>query len=125
MTYYSNKFATKGAFKKINGTQGGGKQRFLSVSRFILVSVLSFRIKIMLGINLKKKELSVNSLMFDEGNILVEMSCDRIRFVNISISEHLNYFSVQQNIFQNSGCLVGLDIRLFLTHYYISKFEKN
>ena len=43
-------------------------------------------------------------LMFDEGNILVEMSCDRIRFVNISISEHLNYFSVQQNIFQNSGC---------------------
>ena len=44
------------------------------------------------------------SLMFDEGNILVEMSCDRIRFVNISISEHLNYFSVQQNIFQNSGC---------------------
>ena len=30
-------------------------------------------------------------------NILVEMSCDRIRFVNISISEHLSYFSVQKN----------------------------
>ena len=65
------------------------------------------------------------SLMFDEGNILVEMSCDRIRFVNISISEHLNYFSVQQNIFQNSGCLVGLDIRLLSNRYYLIRFEKN
>ena len=28
MTDYSNKFATKGGFKKINGAKGGGKQSY-------------------------------------------------------------------------------------------------